>query len=105
MSPITIHKLMSMVFSGSPGKSDTFKQLEKALHLKSGPGDLQAYKDINDQYDAISSNKSSGSTMKLAMTMISQYGFTIKEDFKSVLRKYFGLNWLNGMAFCCDSLL
>jgi len=88
MSPITIHKLMSMLYIGSPKESTTFKQLDKALHLD--PRALKAYRKIVDQYDAISNQKRSGSTtLRLAGTMIMKDGFTVKEDFKGHMKKYF----------------
>jgi len=85
ISPITIHKLMSMLYVGSPEGSETFKQLSKALYLTSGP----AYKEITDEYDAISKNKNTGSTLKLAGTMIIKDMFTVKEQFKRLIKNSF----------------
>jgi len=89
ISPITIHKVMSMITVGSPLVSKTFKQLEKALHLPSGPRKLKAYKKIVDQYDAISNKKREGTTLRLAATMLVNNGFTVKEDFKGHMKKFF----------------
>ena len=50
----------------------------------------KAYRKIADQYDAISNQKRSGSTtLRLAGTMIMKDGFTVKEDFKGHMKKYF----------------
>jgi len=90
MSPITIHKLMSMLYIGSPKESTTFKQLDKALHLTSDQRELKAYRKIVDQYAAISNQKRGGSTtLRLAGTMIMKDGFTVKDDFKGHMKKYF----------------
>jgi len=89
MSPITIHLLMSMLYLGSPDKSSTFKQLAKGLHLKSGEQEkLEKYRNIMDHYDKISSDKTSN-ILRLAGTMFLKDGFTLKDDFKSFMKKYF----------------
>lgn len=94
LSPITVHLLMSMLYIGSPEESKTFKQLAKALHLKSwqkGQLKLKIYREIIDHYDDISSDKSMHSILRLAGKMLLRDGFTgnIMGDFKNLMHSYF----------------
>merc|ERR1712212_1333968 len=89
MSPMVIHMLMGMIYIGSPKGSDTFKQLDQALHLKSSPKLLETYRMIKGQYDEISDGKNSTSTLKVAGTMLLRDGFTVKDDFSDLMENYF----------------
>jgi len=89
ISPITIHKVLSMLYIGSPEDSNTFRQLSDALDLSSGPGKLDTYRNIIKYYDQIGMDKNENTILSLAGTMMMKDGFKVKNDYSQLMKSYF----------------
>jgi len=91
MSPITIHMLMTMLYFGSPETSDTFKQLEHALHLNGSQGQshASAYSRILKNYKKFYPREEGKTSLRLASTIVTSDGFTVKENYKTLLKQSF----------------